>query len=87
MIHLKFLTFFNICSLKLGEGVLGKLDMGRGGALEIFFDPLSCAVLGFLLDRLEPEILDRARSAALTLSAVRGLITSTVSVSKKACRA
>jgi hypothetical protein len=85
--HLKFLTFLNICPLKLGERVLGKVDMGRGGALEVFFDPLSCTVLRFLSDRLELEILNTVRRASLTLSVVRGLMTSTASVSKKACRA
>ena len=36
--------------------------MGRGGPLEIFFDPLSCAILRFLLSGLEPKIPDPARS-------------------------
>jgi hypothetical protein len=61
--------------------------MGCGGTLEIFFDPLSCAVLRFLLGGLEPKIPDPARSTSLTLSAVSGLMMSIVSVFMKACRA
>jgi len=45
---LKFLAFLNVCTLEFGKGVLSVLDMGRGGTLEIFFDPLSCAILCFL---------------------------------------
>lgn len=85
--RLKFLAFLDVCSLKFGKSVLCVLDMGRGGPLEIFFDPLSCAVLRFLLGGLESKIPDPARRASLTLSVVSGLITSTVSVFRKACRA
>lgn len=46
--HLKILAFLDVRPLELGEGVLSIVLMGRGGILEIFFDPLSCAVLRFL---------------------------------------
>jgi hypothetical protein len=85
--HLKFLAFLDVRPLELGESVLGIFGMGRGGIFEIFFDPLSCAVLRFLLDSLEPRISNPTRSASLTFSAVRGLMTSIVRVFRKACRA
>jgi len=85
--YLKFLAFLDVCSLKFGKGVLCVVDMGRGGPLEIFSDPLSCAILRFLSGGLEPKIPDPARSTSLTLSAVSGLIMSTMSVFRKACRA
>lgn len=59
--HLEILAFLDVRPLELGEGVLSKVGMGRGGILEIFFDPLSCAVLRFLLDGLIPN---PARSAS-----------------------
>jgi hypothetical protein len=46
--HLEILAFLDVRPLELGEGVLSIVLMGRGGILEIFFDPLSCAVLRFL---------------------------------------
>jgi hypothetical protein len=52
-VHLKLLTFLDVCPLEFGKGVLSILDMSRGRALEIFFDPLSCAILRFLLGGLE----------------------------------
>jgi len=85
--HLEILAFLDVRPLELGEGVLSILLMGRGGILEIFFDSLSCAVLRFLLDRLESRILNPARTAWFTFSAVRGFMISTVSVFRKACRA
>lgn len=85
--HLGFLAFLDVCSLELGEGVLGVVGMGRSGIFEIFFDPLSRAVLRFLSDRLEPRIPNLARMSYLTFSAVRGFIMSSVSVFRKACRA
>jgi hypothetical protein len=81
------LAFLDVRPLELGEGVLSIVVMGRGGTLEIFFDPLSCAVLRFLLDRLESRIPNPGRSASFTFSAVRGFMMSTVSVFRKACRA
>jgi hypothetical protein len=48
--HLEFLAFLDVSPLELGEGVLSILGMGRGGSFEVFFDPLSCAVLRFLLN-------------------------------------
>lgn len=84
--HLEFLAFLDVCTLKFGKGVLSVLDMSRGGTLEIFFDPLSCAILGFLLGILETKIPVPAKSISLTLSAVRGLMMSTMSVLRKACR-
>jgi hypothetical protein len=81
------LALLDVRSLELGESVLGIFGMGRGGILEIFFDPLSCAVLRFLLDGLEIRISNPIKRASLTFSAVRGLMTSIVSVFKKACRA
>lgn len=47
--YLEILAFLDVCPLQLGEGVLSIVGMGRGGILEIFFNPLSCAVLRFLL--------------------------------------
>jgi hypothetical protein len=52
-VHLKLLTFLDVCPLEFGKGVLSVLDMSRGGTLEILFDPLSCAILRFLLGGLE----------------------------------
>ena len=46
--HLEILAFLDVRPLKLGEGVLSIVGMSRGGILEIFFDPLSRAVLRFL---------------------------------------
>jgi hypothetical protein len=51
-VHLKLLTFLDVCALEFGKGVLSVFDMSRGGTLEIFFDPLSCAILRFLLGGL-----------------------------------
>ena len=84
--HLNFLTFLDVRPPELGEGVLSMLGMGRSGIFEIFFDPLSRAVLRFLLDGLEPRIIQQ-KSASHTFSAVRGLMMSIVSVFRKACRA
>ena len=49
--HLEILAFLDVRPLELGKCVLSIVGMGRGGTLEIFFNPLSCAVLRFLLDR------------------------------------
>ena len=49
--HLEILAFLDVRPLELGESVLSIVGMVRGGILEIFFNPLSCAVLRFLLDR------------------------------------
>ena len=48
--YLNFLTFLDVCPPELGEGVLSILGMGRSGIFEIFFNPLSRAVLRFLSD-------------------------------------
>lgn len=84
--HLEFLAFLDVCTLQFGKVVLSILDMSRGGTLEIFFDPLSCAILRFLLGGLETKIRDPAKRISLTLSAVRGFMMSTMSVLRKACR-
>jgi hypothetical protein len=87
--HLEILAFLDVRPLEFGKGVLNIVFVGRGGTLEIFFDSLSCAVLRFLLDRLESGIPNPAGSASalLTFSDVRGFIMSIVIVFKKACRA
>ena len=59
--HLGFLAFLDVRSLELWEGVLGMFSMGQSGISEIFFDPLSRAVLRFLSDRLEPRIPNLAK--------------------------
>jgi hypothetical protein len=85
--HLEILALLDVRPFELWECVLSIVGMGRGGTLEIFFNPLSCAVLRFLLHRLESGIPNPARSASSTFSAVRGFIMSIVSVFRKACRA
>ena len=65
--HLKVLAFLDVRPFELGEGVLSIVSMGRGGIFEIFFDPLSCAVLRFLLGRLESKSCKKCTHLPLVL--------------------
>lgn len=84
--HLEFLALFEVGSFELREGILCILGMSCGGILETFLDTLSRAILRFLLDRLEQDACSREK-CLLAFSTERGLMTSSVSVFRKACRA